>query len=618
MFSHSKKHDLIKGFTFSILVTILLMGCGRVETITTSPIQTNTPIQPTLTSSLLPTTYTEIPTNTQIPATNTPTALPTTTLTPTMPPYEVLTELTYTAGNDPDRSLSIYLPTTARRNLTLLVAGGDYYPSMLRYFAEIGYPVIAFNTRGGNYQEEIRDGFCALAWAHANADTYGFNPAGLIPVGGSMWGGNVALLGMVNDPIPFLEGCTHTLPEIDRVRAVITLAGVFDYSVEADFFEGFIESIRDFMGGTPEQAPGNWAAASAITWVQGDEPPFLLIHGEADTNVASHQSEIFAAALEEVGSNVELVILPDITHYTNMTDQEVYEAIASYLAHLDAIARLSEVGAETFAFVSNRDGDYEIYLRMIPTVSDDPAAQVQLTHNEVDDSVPDWSPDGGKIAFASRRDGNWEIYVMEDVNDAIQNPGNTEVRRLTNHEGDDLLPAWSPDGQQIAFASDRDGDWEIYVMQADGSGLRQLTDNTSYESKPSWSPDGAKIAYDSGEGFERDIYVMDSDGTNQERIIQASGGWPAWSPVDNQIAYFDRVDGNPEIYIVNLDGTNQTRLTINNRDDWEPSWSADGKWLLYVSGMVPDVVMMRADGTETHYLTQDNFEDWSPVWRPGK
>jgi TolB protein len=76
------------------------------------------------------------------------------------------------------------------------------------------------------------------------------------------------------------------------------------------------------------------------------------------------------------------------------------------------------------------------------------------------------------------------------------------------------------------------------------------------------------------------------------------------------------VGGSPEIYVVNADGTHRTRLTENSTDDWEPSWSPEGEWLLYVSGSVPDVFMMRADGSETCRLTDDSFEDWSPVWRP--
>jgi L-ascorbate metabolism protein UlaG (beta-lactamase superfamily) len=116
---------------------------------------------------------------------------------------------------------------------------------------------------------------------------------------------------------------------------VIALAGVFDYSGEEDFFAGFIESIGSFMGGTPDQVPDNWAAASAITWVKGNEPPFLLVHGEADTNVTAHQSEKFAAALETVGSEAELVLLPGIDHYNSVTDRKVFEAMQSFLEQLE-------------------------------------------------------------------------------------------------------------------------------------------------------------------------------------------------------------------------------------------------------------------------------------------
>lgn len=283
--------------------------------------------------------------------------LPTPTATPTVQTYEEIRGLSYMGADDPDRSLSVYLPADSGRSLTLLVQGGDYTPGMLRFFVDRGYTVLAFDTRHDTFQEEIEDGFCALAWAHENADSYGFDAKGIIPVGGSMWGGNAALLGLVDDPTPFLEECPNTLPATDRVRAVITLAGVFDYSQEQDFFAGFIESIQGFMGGTADEVPENWAAASAITWVQGDEPPFLLVHGKSDTNVAAHQSEAFATALEGAGADVELVVLPGVNHHTSVTDPRVFEAMASYLARMEEADRLNGIGAGSFAYVSSRDGD---------------------------------------------------------------------------------------------------------------------------------------------------------------------------------------------------------------------------------------------------------------------
>lgn len=324
--------NLAKRIVLMLVVLLLVTACRPTATVV-SPTVTSVPSLPTDVLSTL--TVVPSPTNTQIPATTTPTLPPTTKPIPTTQTYELIMDLSYGAVENPDQSLSIYLPTAARRNLTLLVQGGEYYPGMLRYFAELGYPVIAFNARGGTYQEEIQDGFCALAWAHANVKIYGLDAAGIIPVGGSMWGGNAALLGLVDDPASFLEECPYPLPETNRVRGVITLAGVFDYSEEEDFFDGFIGNISDFMGGTPEQAPENWVAASAINWVQGDEPPFLLIHGGADTNVAPRQSEKFAAVLEGVGTDVELVLLPGVNHSTSVTDRRVFEAMLAFLEGLE-------------------------------------------------------------------------------------------------------------------------------------------------------------------------------------------------------------------------------------------------------------------------------------------
>ena len=205
----------------------------------------------------------------------------------------------------------------------------------------------------------------------------------------------------------------------------------------------------------------------------------------------------------------------------------------------------SDIGRGMIAYVSDRDGDNELYLMVFPDVPGEPVVEYQLTYNEAEDSVPEWSPDGEKIAYASTRDGNWDIYVM-DVEDALDTTKGIVLQHLTNHESDDLSPVWSPDGSQIAFASKRDGDWDIYVMDADGTHLSQLTNSPDTETKPSWSPNGTRIAFDSGAGYNRDIFIMDSDGSNLEFVVRADGGWPAWSPDGTRIAFFGRLAGNPD------------------------------------------------------------------------
>ena len=96
------------------------------------------------------------------------------------------------------------------------------------------------------------------------------------------------------------------------------------------------------------------------------------------------------------------------------------------------------------------------------------------------DFSPTWSPDGSRIAFDSERDGNLEVYVM--------NADGTGQTRLTDNPAADGVPAWSPDGSRIAFMSNRDGDYEIYVMNTDGSGQTRLTVNSAADVAPAWSP----------------------------------------------------------------------------------------------------------------------------------
>ena len=113
---------------------------------------------------------------------------------------------------------------------------------------------------------------------------------------------------------------------------------------------------------------------------------------------------------------------------------------------------------------------------------------------------------GDLIAFTSDRDGDYEIFVM--------NADGSEVRQLTDNDDDDGLPAWSPDGKRIAFTSDRGDKFEIFVMNSDGTEVRQLTDNDDSDWSPSWSPDGKRIAFTSDRYGDWEIFVMNADGSN--------------------------------------------------------------------------------------------------------
>ena len=197
-----------------------------------------------------------------------------------------------------------------------------------------------------------------------------------------------------------------------------------------------------------------------------------------------------------------------------------------------------------------------------------------------------------QIAFVSQRDGNPEIYVMDA-------DGNNQ-RRLTNNHGDDWSPSWSPDGKRIAFSSERDGHvhakhgWptsEIYVMDADGRNQRNLTNNPANDRQPSWSPDGKRIAFMSnrdGADLHFDIYVMDADGRNEQKLTENpnTDRQPSWSPDGKQIAFSSvrrEEHFSHEIYVMDADGGNTQRLTENLKTDLFPTWSPDGTQIAFAS-----------------------------------
>ena len=232
----------------------------------------------------------------------------------------------------------------------------------------------------------------------------------------------------------------------------------------------------------------------------------------------------------------------------------------------------------------------------------------RLTSGPARDFDPTWSPDGRRIAFRSERDGSSQIYVM--------NSDGTVQRNISRTVEDNWGPAWSPDGTWIAFNSARGtGNTKMYgfVMRPDGSNVRKLGD--TWVEYPAWSPDSQRIAFMSmqagASGFNPDyeIYVMNADGSEVKRLTNTPGedGWPAWSPDGKKIAFTSARDNHGQsggvgpffdIYVMNVDGSNQIRLT--QRFGQFPSWSPDGRYIVFASG--GGLAVMRADGSGLTHL----------------
>ena len=254
----------------------------------------------------------------------------------------------------------------------------------------------------------------------------------------------------------------------------------------------------------------------------------------------------------------------------------------------------------------------------IPKYTSSPVP-VAVTATEVMDV-----PASGVIAFYSDRDGNPEIYTM--------NADGSGLMRLTNDLGFDDSPAISPDGRQIVFLTARHDPqprfpnlkYEIYTMDINGSNLKRLTNNEAGEDHPSWSPNGNKILFDADydeDGFF-EIYSMDQDGTNLTRLTTnaANDQFADWSPDGLQISFASDRNGNWDIFVMDADGSDQQALTSD--PDWElfPTWSPDGGQIAF-TGLAPnsrntDVFLMNADGTDVHQLTDSPGFDENPVFSP--
>ncbi len=286
-------------------------------------------------------------------------------------------------------------------------------------------------------------------------------------------------------------------------------------------------------------------------------------------------------------------------------------------------AQEADTGAPLIAFHSNRDGNWNIYV-----MNSDGTGQTRLTDNPAADSWPSWSPDGKRIAFISPRDDPdpddddpiWEIYAM--------NADGSGQTRLTNDSAWHSLPRWSPDGRRIAYQSRTDGNWEVFVVNVDGSGRTRLTDNPEWDGAPSWSPDSQRIAFRSTHDEITDIYVMNADGSEQVNLTDNSAHdlFPSWSPDGQRIVFQSYRDENWEIYVMNADGSGQTRLTDNPARDTRPSWSSDGRSIAFNTDRddpYPDdderiisIYVMNVDGSGQIRLTDNSASAYASSWSP--
>ena len=308
----------------------------------------------------------------------------------------------------------------------------------------------------------------------------------------------------------------------------------------------------------------------------------------------------------------------------------------------------------------------------------DGSGQRNLSQHPAHDSDPAWSPDGRKIAFLSRRDGRLEIYVV--------NADGTGLRRLTNSPKGEYMPTWSPDGRKIAFlrllrqrgglyvmnadgsgerrlvprngtnpmwfgppvgsawSSDgrmlafsistiRNENSDLYVINADGSGLRRLTRNPAQDSFHRWLPDG-RILFSSNRDGNYDFYAITANGSDLRNLSRdwgqaPRGYWVAWSPSGEKVAFSFRpgaamADG--ALYVMNADGSGRRKIVERGaQQDILPVWSPDERRIAF-DRLIPggwergsrEIFVVNTDGSGLQRLTRRPGQDDSPVWSPAR
>jgi TolB protein len=298
-----------------------------------------------------------------------------------------------------------------------------------------------------------------------------------------------------------------------------------------------------------------------------------------------------------------------------MCAHTIADEIHKEVFNLDGIARTK------LAFVSDRDGERmggtieERSIKEIYVADYDGANPIRLTPHRSLNIAPNWSPDNRYLVYTSYQSGFPDI-VLHSLYEA--RPATRPAKgspQVMNY-----LAAFSPDGTRIAFASSRNGNFEIYTVRPDGSDLRQLTFHASDDNAPTWSPDGRQIAFTSDRGGVNQLYVMSADGGPVNRLPTGGGkiDRPTWSPAPlNYIAYTHQLAGGAEIRKIDLNTQQVTTLTTGmNGTNESPSVAPNGRHIALTTTQwgKEQIAIIGADGKLERQVTRtgnNRYPSWS-------
>ncbi len=239
------------------------------------------------------------------------------------------------------------------------------------------------------------------------------------------------------------------------------------------------------------------------------------------------------------------------------------------------------------------------------------ASESLLHSSSYKNEKPSWTPDESSIVFGTNRDGNYEIYIM-DVDGSNQ-------RNLTNSQHNEMFPSVSPEGKKIAYVGEVEGNYDIYVMNIDGSHKIRLTNHEKTDDWPSWAEKGKKIVFDSDRSGSWGIYIMNNDGTSKEILVdtEEKDVDPAASPFSSKVILSRQVGEVRYLFSFDINSKEEKRLTFNEMTNAHPSLNFESNKIVFNAGVdFWDIYTMNIDGSDIKQLTRGEHDDKWGVWSP--
>jgi|GEM_PF-3382840 len=271
-------------------------------------------------------------------------------------------------------------------------------------------------------------------------------------------------------------------------------------------------------------------------------------------------------------------------------------------------------GKPVIETISRTEEWVTVYAEKGKEYSPSPAIEriVPLTSGEGDDIQAICSPDGQYLAFTSDRLGNQDVFVLD-----LTGPGKAAAQK-TFIEANDFHPAWSPDKESLVFASDRIGVEKIFRVDLTKFAPKmQITRGVGQDKTPCYSLDGRKIVYSSEPATRLGtpyIWIINLDTNDMTQY--ASGYKPSFSPDMKRVLFESKKAGNSDIWILDLTTGDQLQITSDRSDDFDPAWSPDGELIVFTSNRAgnSDIWVMKSDGSNLTRITTHPEVDRYPTW----